>query len=123
MTCALSGLCATKSSYSILAVKLPRAVLTPCVTTRSCRRLISVRTTSRRRAVMSVEARGKGNTEASPEAGLEVQDLHVRYGRVHALRGVSLNVAPGEIVAVLGANGAGKSSLLKTLIGLQTAAG
>jgi branched-chain amino acid transport system ATP-binding protein len=47
----------------------------------------------------------------------------VRYGRVHALRGVSLNVKPGEIVAVLGANGAGKSSLLNTLIGLQPATG
>jgi len=72
---------------------------------------------------MPIEARSKSQTEASLGAGLEVQDLHVRYGRVHALRGVSLNVAPGEIVAVLGANGAGKSSLLKTLIGLQTAAG
>jgi branched-chain amino acid transport system ATP-binding protein len=57
------------------------------------------------------------------EAGLEVHDLHVRYGRVHAVRGVSLTVGPGEIVAVLGANGAGKSSLLKALIGLQPVAG
>ena len=52
---------------------------------------------------------------------LEVDDLHVRYGRVHAVRGVSLKVEEGEIVAVLGANGAGKSSLLKALIGLQPA--
>jgi branched-chain amino acid transport system ATP-binding protein len=72
---------------------------------------------------MPIEAQTESHTEASLGAGLEVQDLHVRYGRVHALRGVSLNVAPGEIVAVLGANGAGKSSLLKTLIGLQPAAG
>ena len=49
---------------------------------------------------------------------LEVDALSVRYGRVHAVRGASLSVAEGEIVAVLGANGAGKSSLLKGVLGL-----
>src|SRR5471032_2771780 len=53
---------------------------------------------------------------------LEVNDLHVRYGRVHAVCGVSLKVDEGEVVAVLGANGAGKSSLLKALMGLEPAA-
>jgi len=53
---------------------------------------------------------------------LEVENLHVRYGRVHAVRGVTLSVNDGEVVAVLGANGAGKSSLLKALMGLEPAA-
>ena len=52
---------------------------------------------------------------------LEVDALSVRYGRVHAVRGASLSVAEGEIVAVLGANGAGKSSLLKGVMGLVPA--
>ncbi len=53
---------------------------------------------------------------------LEVRDLHVRYGRVHAVRGVSINLAPGQIVAVLGANGAGKSSMLRALLGIEKVA-
>ena len=49
---------------------------------------------------------------------LELERLSVRYGRVHAVRGVSLAVDEGEVVALLGANGAGKSSLLKGVLGL-----
>ena len=49
-----------------------------------------------------------------------VRDLDVRYGRVRAVRGVSLGLEPGEIVAVVGANGAGKSSLLRCLSDFQT---
>jgi len=52
---------------------------------------------------------------------LEVESLSVRYGRVHAVRAVSLVVGEGEVVAVLGANGAGKSSLLKGVLGLAAA--
>jgi branched-chain amino acid transport system ATP-binding protein len=50
---------------------------------------------------------------------LDARDLEVRYGRVHAVRGVSVQVNDGEIVAVLGANGAGKSSFLRALLGIE----
>jgi branched-chain amino acid transport system ATP-binding protein len=49
---------------------------------------------------------------------LRVQDLVVSYGAVAALRGVSLHVGTGEVVALLGANGAGKSTMLRTISGL-----
>lgn len=51
---------------------------------------------------------------------LEVEDLSVAYGRVHAVRGVSLSVQAGSLVAVIGANGAGKTSLLAAVSGLVT---
>ena len=49
---------------------------------------------------------------------LEVKDLKVRYGTVEAVKGVSLMVEEGSIVTLIGANGAGKSTILKTLSGL-----
>lgn len=49
---------------------------------------------------------------------LNVSDLHVSYGPVLAVRGISLEVPKGQIVALLGANGAGKSSTLRTISGL-----
>jgi branched-chain amino acid transport system ATP-binding protein len=49
---------------------------------------------------------------------LEVRDLHVYYGGIHALHGISLNVPDGQIVALLGANGAGKSTTLRTIAGI-----
>jgi branched-chain amino acid transport system ATP-binding protein len=50
---------------------------------------------------------------------LEVRDLHVYYGQIHALKGISLAVERGEIVTLIGANGAGKSTSLKTISGLM----
>ncbi len=49
---------------------------------------------------------------------LEVRDLHVSYGEIRALRGVSISVEAREIVALLGNNGAGKTTTLKTISGL-----
>jgi branched-chain amino acid transport system ATP-binding protein len=54
---------------------------------------------------------------------LEVRDLHVYYGEIHALKGISFTVRQGEIVTLLGNNGAGKTTTLRTLSGLLAARG
>src|SRR5258708_16330835 len=54
---------------------------------------------------------------------LEIRDLHVAYGHVRALSGVSLTVPAGSVFAVLGANGAGKTTLLRSILGLVSASG
>lgn len=50
---------------------------------------------------------------------LKVDDLHVAYGGIEALKGISLEVPEGKIVTLIGANGAGKSTLLRTIMGLE----
>ncbi|MEO7398757.1 MAG: ATP-binding cassette domain-containing protein, partial [Ilumatobacteraceae bacterium] len=53
---------------------------------------------------------------------LEIEDLHVFYGRIEAIKGISFTVAEGEVVTLIGANGAGKSTTLKTISGVRPVA-
>ena len=53
-------------------------------------------------------------------AMLELQDVHTYYGNIHALKGISLTVNQGEIVTLIGSNGAGKSTTLRTISGLNS---
>ena len=50
---------------------------------------------------------------------LEIKDLHVFYGKIEAIKGVSIHVNQGEIVTLIGANGAGKTTMLKTISGIR----
>ena len=52
-------------------------------------------------------------------AVLEVEDIHAFYGSIEALKGISLTVNEGEIVTLIGSNGAGKSTTLRTISGLN----
>jgi branched-chain amino acid transport system ATP-binding protein len=54
-------------------------------------------------------------------AMLEINDLHTYYGNIHALKGISLTVEQGEVVTLIGSNGAGKSTTLRTISGLNNA--
>ncbi len=54
---------------------------------------------------------------------LSIQDLHAYYGKSHILHGVDLEVNPGEIVSLLGRNGSGRSTTIKTIMGLVTGEG
>ena len=52
---------------------------------------------------------------------LQVSELHVFYGGIHALKGIDITVEPGRIVTLIGANGAGKSTTLRSIVGLTRA--
>lgn len=72
---------------------------------------------------MSVEPKGVPEGASEPRTKgevplLEVHDIHVYYGNIHALKGVSLTIDRGEVVTLIGANGAGKSTTLNTISGL-----
>ncbi|AXR80860.1 ABC transporter ATP-binding protein [Natrarchaeobaculum sulfurireducens] len=54
---------------------------------------------------------------ADSDPHLEIEDLHVYYGKSHALKGVSLSIEPGEIYGVIGPNGAGKTTMLNAIAG------
>jgi branched-chain amino acid transport system ATP-binding protein len=54
----------------------------------------------------------------SGNALLELRDVHAYYGNIHALKGISLTVGKGEIVTLIGSNGAGKSTTLRTISGI-----
>ena len=54
-----------------------------------------------------------------PQVVLDLKDIHTYYGSIHALKGVSLQVREGEIVTLIGANGAGKSTTLRSINGLN----
>ena len=70
---------------------------------------------------------GAGDVGAMPSAAgngaplLSVADIHTHYGAIEALRGVSLEVLPGEVVTLIGSNGAGKSTTLRSISGLTPA--
>lgn len=68
---------------------------------------------------LTVVARAQSAPTSEPAAPLlEVRDLQVAYGSIQAVRGVSFSIGKGEIVALIGANGAGKSTILNTLSGM-----
>src|SRR4051812_9327860 len=65
----------------------------------------------------AVTAVGGGAATTGP-AALELRDVHTYYGHIHAIKGISLVVQPGEIVTLIGPNGGGKTTTLRTISGV-----
>jgi branched-chain amino acid transport system ATP-binding protein len=59
-----------------------------------------------------------GTSSNGAPAALDLRNVHAYYGHIHALKGISLEVRPGEIVTLIGANGAGKTTTLRTISGI-----
>ena len=75
---------------------------------------------------MSVTDLDPSNTSAGSKPVdplIEAHDLHAHYGQSHILHGVSLRIAPGESIGLLGRNGMGKTTLIRTMLGLHRASG
>jgi branched-chain amino acid transport system ATP-binding protein len=66
----------------------------------------------------SIEITPQSTRAAGREPMLTVNDIHVYYGNIAAVKGISLTVYPGEIVSLIGGNGAGKSTTMRTISGL-----
>lgn len=62
-------------------------------------------------------------TQKNTQPALSVQSLHKSYGNIHALKGVSFDIRPGEVFGLLGPNGAGKTSLISIVVTLEQATG
>src|SRR5262250_205821 len=71
------------------------------------------------RATRCGSIRRCGRSTSVPEIGpaLQVDAVHTYYGESHVLQGVSLRVAPGEVLAILGRNGMGKTTLIRSIVG------
>ena len=74
-------------------------------------------------ATVATSERSAPRSEAAMIPLLEARDLHVHYGESHVLRGVALLVNSGESIGLLGRNGMGKTTLIRTLLGLKRASG
>jgi rhamnose transport system ATP-binding protein len=66
-----------------------------------------------------VDLRSSPNTAATATPVLELRDIHKSFGAVKALRGANLSLHKGQVTALVGENGAGKSTMVKTLAGLH----